>query len=176
MTYSVGFRAPEYQELGEAFLQFMADSIELPGRYADPDLAPCKHPAEIGLPMLSQVAAQLNKVRFAEDDITIFLGEYLSEPKASVFFEPPARPLNPARFIQTAAKRGVALSRKTRMLYRGKHVFINGESFAAGRLDKGALCCLADTRRLEGRAIEDATQDVLEALHTWYLDGWLILA
>jgi len=33
MTYSIGFRAPSYQELGEAFLQFMADSIDLPGRY-----------------------------------------------------------------------------------------------------------------------------------------------
>ncbi len=47
MTYSIGFRAPSYQELGEAFLQFMADSIDLPGRYADPDLAPVKNPAEI---------------------------------------------------------------------------------------------------------------------------------
>ncbi len=176
MTYSIGFRAPAYQELGEAFLQFMADSIDLPGRYADPDLAACKHPAEIGLPMLTQVAAQLNKVRFTEDDITIFLGEYLSEPKASVFFAPPARPLNLCRFIQAAGKRGIVLSRKTQMLYRGKHVFINGESFAAGRADKGALCCLADTRRLEGAAVEQATQDVVEALHTWYIDGWLDLA
>ena len=40
MTYSIGFRSPSYQELGEAFLQFMADSIDLPGRYADADLAP----------------------------------------------------------------------------------------------------------------------------------------
>jgi len=30
MTYSIGFRAPAFQELGEAFLQFMADSIDLP--------------------------------------------------------------------------------------------------------------------------------------------------
>src|SRR5690606_39783213 len=38
MTYSIGFRAPSYQELGEAFLHFMMDSIDLKGRYADPDL------------------------------------------------------------------------------------------------------------------------------------------
>ena len=31
MTYSIGFRAPSYQELGEAFLQFMAD-IDRPAR------------------------------------------------------------------------------------------------------------------------------------------------
>ena len=175
MTYSVGFRAPTFQELGEAFLQFMADSIDLPGRYADPDLTPCKHPAEISRPMLAQVAAELNKVRFTEDDITIFLGEYLSEPKASVFFDAPAPPLSLERFVRAAAKRGVKLSRKTQMLYRGKHVFINGESFAAGRADKAALYMLADTRSLDGTTLAQASQDVLDALYTWHQDGWLNL-
>jgi 50S ribosomal protein L16 3-hydroxylase len=173
ITYSIGFRAPSFQELGEAFLQFMADSIDLPGRYADPDLAPNKHPAEISQPMLTQVAAQLAKVQFTKDDITIFLGEYLSEPKATVFFEPPARSLTLTRFMQTASKRGVKLSRKTQMLYRGKHVFINGESFAVGSADKGPLAVSADMRQLEGAAIAKVSEDVLEALYTWYQDGWL---
>lgn len=175
MTYSIGFRAPSYQELGEAFLQFMADSIDLPGRYADSGLAAGKHPAEIGPAMLSQVAAQLDKVRFTQDDITIFLGEYLSEPKAHVFFDPPASPLTPARFAQAGGKRGVKLSRKTQMLYRGKHVFINGESFAIDRADKGLLTTLADMRKLGGSAVSQASKDVMEALYNWYRDGWIDL-
>jgi 50S ribosomal protein L16 3-hydroxylase len=176
MTYSVGFRAPAFQELGEAFLQFMSDSIDLPGRYADPELAPVKHPAEIGRAMLDKVSAELNKVRFTDDDIAIFLGEYLSEPKASTYFSPPARPLSVAKFAQAAAKRGVSLSRKTQMLYRGKHVFVNGESFAVGRDDKAVLHALADSRRLAGTSTVDASPDVKEALYTWYQDGWLDLA
>jgi hypothetical protein len=36
-------------------------------------------------------------------------------------------------------KKGVVLSRKTLMLYRGKNVFINGESFGVGKADKAAL-------------------------------------
>jgi 50S ribosomal protein L16 3-hydroxylase len=175
MTYSIGFRAPSYQELGESFLQFMADSIDLPGRYADPDLRMVKHPAEIDRSMLSTVASELSKVRFTEDDITIFLGEHLSEPKPNVFFDAPERPLTLARFTQKAAKRGVALSRKTRMLYRGKHVFINGESFAVNRSDKAPLSLLADKRVLEGAELVSASGDVLEALHTWYEDGWVTL-
>jgi 50S ribosomal protein L16 3-hydroxylase len=175
MTYSIGFRAPSYQELGEAFLQFMADSIDLPGRYADPDLVPGKHPAEIGRPMLSQVATQLAKVRFNEEDITIFLGEYLSEPKPAVFFDPPQRPLALARFVVDARKRGVKLSRKTQMLYRGKHIFVNGESFAVNRADKALLAALADTRSLGGESVARGSKDVLEALHVWYQDGWLNL-
>jgi len=176
MTYSVGFRAPSFQELGENFLQFMADSIDLPGRYGDPELKPAKHPAELPREMLAKVAEELNKVRFTEDDVTIFLGEYLSEPKHNVFFTPPDQPLAMGRFLERAAKRGVALSRKTLMLYRGKHVFINGESFAAGRADKPTLCALADARALAGAEVTAASQDVQEALFTWYTDGWIELA
>ena len=175
MTCSIGFRAPAYQELGEAFLQFMADSIDLPGRYADPDLAPSRHPAEIGKPMLDRVAAELAKVRFTEDDIAIFLGEYMSEPKPTVYFDSPEPLLAPARFRQRAAKQGVRLSRKTSMLYSGKHLFINGESFAIGRADRKTLAALANERMLSGADAAAGSGDVQEALYTWYEDGWLSL-
>lgn len=174
MTYSIGFRTPHFQELGEAFLQFMADSIELDGRYADPDLAPTTRPAEISNAMLDQVGEQIARIKFERDDIAIFLGEYLSEPKPTVFFDPPARTMSRDRFLQTAAKRGVKLSRKTRMLYSGRNVFINGESFTMGRADRSSLVKLADLRRLEGAEVEAVTEDVRDALYTWYQDGWLL--
>jgi 50S ribosomal protein L16 3-hydroxylase len=176
MTYSIGFRSPSYQELGESFLQFMADAIELPGRYADPDLAPTRRPAEISAAMLSNVAAELEKVRFTPEDVAIFLGEYLSEPKPNVFFDVPAKSITLQRFVESAGKRGVRLSRKTRMLYRGKHVFINGESFLAGSQDKALLAMLADQRCLDGEQVAMASTDVLEALHSWHDEGWLEFA
>ncbi|NEX59909.1 ribosomal protein uL16 3-hydroxylase [Noviherbaspirillum galbum] len=175
MTYSIGFRTPHYQELAEAFLQFMADTIEIEGRYADPDLAPVRHPAEISTAMVGKVSEEIAKIRFSEDDITVFLGEYLSEPKSTVFFDSPDKPLSPARFRSAALKRGVALSRKTRMLYRGGHVFINGESFRAGRADKPSLVRLADARRLAPEEVGAVSEDVFEALLAWYEDGWLEL-
>ncbi len=174
-TYSIGFRAPAYQELGEAFLQFMADSIDLPGRYADADLEPSGKPAEIPQHMIGTIADELNKMQFTEDDFTIFLGEYLSEPKHNVFFTGPEAPLAAGRFAQAAAKKGVTLSRKTQMLYRGKNVFINGESFAIKRADKAALETLANDRKLDGAAVAAASEDVMEALYAWYTDGWLEL-
>ncbi|SFU76030.1 ribosomal protein uL16 3-hydroxylase [Pseudoduganella namucuonensis] len=175
-TYSIGFRSPSYQELGENFLQFMADSIDLPGRYADPALEATAKPAEIPRHMLDTIAEELNKVRFTEDDITIFLGEYLSEPKHNVFFTGPAKPLTLERFLQSATKKGVALSRKTQMLYRGGHIFINGESFAIGRADRAALVALANQRMLDGAAVAGASDDVVDALYAWYTDGWLEFA
>ena len=174
-TYSIGFRSPSYQELGEAFLQFMADSIDLPGRYADPELEATSKPAEIPRHMLSTIADELNKVRFTEDDITIFLGEYMSEPKHNVFFTGPAKPLTFGKFGEQAAKKGIVLSRKSLMLYRGKNVFINGESFGVGRADKATLEVLANARALDGAGVAAASDDVLEALYTWYQDGWIEL-
>jgi 50S ribosomal protein L16 3-hydroxylase len=175
MTYSIGFRAPAYQELGEAFLQFMADSIDLPGRYADPALEVARHPAEIPRHLLASVTEEINKVRFTEEDVTIFLGEHLSEPKHNVFFTGPEKPLTMGRFAAAIAKKGVQLSLKSQMLYRGKHVFINGESFAVGRADKAVLDVLANERRLPGELAASASDDVMEALYTWYQDGWLEL-
>jgi 50S ribosomal protein L16 3-hydroxylase len=76
--------------------------------------------------------------------------------------------------MEAAAKRGLSLSAKTLMLYRGKHVFINGESFGVnGR--QGGAGVLANHRRLEGALLAAASDDVLEALYTWYQDGWIEL-
>lgn len=173
MTYSIGFRAPSYQELGESFLNFMSDSIDLPGRYADPELQANLPPAELSDAMLENITQQIQQIRFEQEDITIFLGEYLTEPKPSVFFASPAKPLTPTKFIQSAQKNGVALSSKTRMLYKGKHLFINGESFALGRNDKASLTKLANQRFLVGEDVAKVSADVREALCLWYEDGWL---
>ena len=175
MTYSIGFRTPSFQELGEAFLQFMAESVDLPGRYADPDLIPTAKPAELSSAMLSRVASAIEDIKFKKEDVALFLGEYLSEPKPNVFFDPPARSLTTARFLQLAGKRGLKLSRKTRMLYRGRHVFINGESFIAGSADRLALVKLADRRELDPEDVNLSSKDVCETLHAWYEDGWLLL-
>lgn len=176
MTYSIGFRSPSFQELGEAYLQFMVDTIELPGRYADPDLEAPLHPAEIDHAMIDKVVVELSKISLNKEDMTIFLGEHLTEPKSSVFFNSPEKPLTPKRFTQAALKHGVKLSLKTQMLYQAKHVFINGESFTVGKADKQILSQLANQRFLSPEDLVKASEDVLEAFCIWYEDGWLELS
>lgn len=176
MTVSVGFRAPSWQELGEGLLQFMADTIDIPGRYADPDLKASSHPAKIGKPMLDRIEHGLRNIRFTSDDIRVFTGEYLSEPKPSVIFAAPESPLALEEFLEVAGRDGVVLARQSRMLYSGKLIFINGESFQVRDEDKAALRSLADARRLSPKSVAEASADVREALHQWYRDGWLICA
>jgi 50S ribosomal protein L16 3-hydroxylase len=175
MTYSIGFRAPSYQELGQAFLQFMVETVELDGRYADPDLQPSRRPAEIGQPMLSRVARQLNEIQFSAADIAIFLGEFLSEPKPHVFFDRPSRVRSYSSFTKAAAKHGIRLSRKSKMLYQGNRLFMNGESFIVSRPDQKLLHALANSRELAGTIIAAGTENALEALYAWYRDGWVVL-
>jgi 50S ribosomal protein L16 3-hydroxylase len=61
MTYSIGFRTPHYQELAESFLNFKSETVELPGRYADPELEPVTHPAELQDAMIDKVLAEIEK-------------------------------------------------------------------------------------------------------------------
>lgn len=175
MTYSVGFRAPSYQEIGEAFLHFMMDTIDLPGRYADPDLRPSRSPAALSKTMIDRVMKEMEKLRFTRSDILHFLGQYLSEPKPTVYFDSPPRPLSPLQFEKQLRKYGIRLNKKTKMLHSSKIVFINGESYAIGGHEKSVLMRLADERKLEPESLTELSSDLLEAFHIWYEDGWIVL-
>jgi 50S ribosomal protein L16 3-hydroxylase len=172
MTYSIGFRTPTYQELAEQFLVYMQDHLRISGTYADPDLKAQKHPSEIGTAMLRQVEQAIRRAQWKKRDIAAFLGCYLSEPKPHVFFDPPVKPLDRARFMQAMKTRGMALDLKTQMLCHGNTVFINGEAHAAGKETYRALRMLADTRRLD--AGMSVPSKALDLLYQWYSDGYIV--
>ena len=175
MTCSIGFRAPSWQELVQAFLEFKADTLELPGRYADPSLQASHHPAKLDDALLDRVGRQLKKIRTTRDDVTVFLGEYLSEPKPTVMFDPPETTLTPRRFRAALRHTALRLHRKTKMLYRDRYLFINGESFRASAADQALLRQLADARELGPEALGRASDDLLESLHQWHDNGWLVM-
>ncbi|HET6567122.1 MAG TPA: cupin domain-containing protein, partial [Rhodothermales bacterium] len=59
MTYSIGFRAPSYQDILTGFLSYLAEQVDPLARYSDPDLKPQLHPGEIGPSALGKVRALL---------------------------------------------------------------------------------------------------------------------
>ncbi len=132
ITYSIGFRAPKAQELGAHFLEFLQDRLDLEGTYSDPHLAPAHRPARIPAAMLEHSAKVLDALRWRRSEAVEFLGCYLTEPKPHVVFERPRRPFAPAQFLLRVRRHGVRLSSKTRMLFRGQRVFINGEVLRMG--------------------------------------------
>jgi 50S ribosomal protein L16 3-hydroxylase len=171
MTYSIGFRTPSYQELAEQFLVYLQDRINVAGMYADPGLATQRHPSEISPAMLDQVAQAIKQIRWDREDIANFLGCYLSEPKPHIFFDPPARPMSPERFRQSAQKQGISLDLKSQMLCHDHRIFMNGEAQAVDTGLYPQLRELADQRALA--SITENADDVCKILYPWYLDGYL---
>lgn len=173
MTYSIGFRAPSWQELGQALLQYKEDTLELTGSYTDRGLKPTNKPAQINNDLFEKISIELQRISFSKEDLNIFLGEYLSSPKASVTFEVPTRKVTSKTFLGMLQKTGIKLHRKTRMLYRGKYLFVNGESFLVTGKDLACLKSLADERFLRPESISNASQDLIDSLNHWYNIGWL---
>lgn len=173
MTYSIGFRAPSWRELGTEFLAYLQDHLELDGIYADAALMPARHPGRIGGDMLRQVEAQVARVRWRRRDVLRFLGCYLTEPKPHVFFVRPQAPASRAVFQARAQRLGVVLDLKTQMLYASDLVFFNGECLAAAA-GAPVLRQLADRRACRLRANPGAA--LVDTLYAWYRSGQLHLA
>ena len=172
ITYSIGFRAPAAQELAGRFLDFLHDGLKLDGLYEDPDLKPTKTPGRIDEAMAKRLAASIGRLRWSAGDVERFIGCYLSEPKPNVVFARPRRPMTVEVFARAAEKRGIALALATRMLYRGRWIFLNGEAFAPGR-GVDTLRRLADTRVL---APGQTPAAVRRFLYDAYRAGYIRLA
>lgn len=171
VTCSIGFRAPNAQELGVKFLEFLQERLKLSGIYADPDLRAQRHPAELGDAMVKKLRRLLDELDWSEVDVEHFLGCYLSEPKANVVFDRPLRPLASAEFARRAARHGVRLALPTRMLFRKGTFFINGEACRAPRAAARTLRRLADEGRLAPGEIGDRVSK--RWLYQWYRAGYL---
>lgn len=171
-TWSIGFRAPPYADLGEGFLTYLQDQLAFDGRYADADLQVQHHAAEISSTMIDRVAAEMAKIRWNRNTVSDFLGCYLSEPKSSVVFDPPQRPMSLARFTAAAAKRGLKLDRRSQLLFAANRFYINGEQIAVSQPARMQVRQLADRRELEELA---NNAPAAELFHQWYCDGFLNL-
>src|SRR5574341_739841 len=158
-TYSIGFRAPRGAELGAAFLDWLHERGLPEAQYRDPGLSPTRSAGRIPARMLRHACGYLGKIRWSRDDVERFLGEYLSEPKAHVVFEP--------RLIRrTLGRSTVRLDARTRLLYSGKRFFINGECVELARADGKRLRELADRRMAHGaRLARGALPGLLCAWH-----------
>ncbi len=176
MTYSIGFRAPSAEELSGEFLNYLQMNRELSGRYSDPDLAIQSHPAEINADMVKKVSAILDSLKWGEGDVTNFLGQYLSEPKAHIVFEHP-----PKTTLQAFSKRlnidGIKLSYKSQLLKAQDNFYFNGEAIDLDSDAMHLMMKLADNRQLlaeEFSKVGQVSENFVGLLLDWYLVGWLI--
>ena len=171
MTYSIGFRAPGKGELSRELLQRLADDAvdEIGGGlYTDAKQAATGCPGQI--PQALQVFAQ-QALRDALANPRMrarALGESLTEPKSSVWFDTATQ-----LALKGALKHGIGLDRRTKMLYDNWHVFINGESFSASGRDATLMRELADQRVLGAAVLTRASAGAKSLLQDWMQAGWI---
>ena len=174
ITASIGFRAPAAAELATALLERIADDardrIAEPTRidaqrYGDAGTASVARPARIPAGLAEFADAALDR---ALADRTLrgrALGEVLSEPKPGTWFE---------RRAARLAKTGLALDRRTRMLYDDRFVFVNGEAIRAGGADATLMRRLANERRLDAKSVAHASAAARALLAEWLRAGWCV--
>ena len=167
MTASIGFRAPQAGELAQALLARMADEparARRDMRYRDATQPATALPGWVPEPLQHFARRALDQALAAPDLLERTLGEWLTEPKAQVWYRANDQP---------SLARGVRLDRRSRMAYDARHVFINGDSCRASGRDARLMRQLADQRHLDAQAIAAASPAALDLLGEWLHSGWL---
>ena len=175
MTYSIGFQVPERKELAGQLLQRLADFAD-DGQEGEGARRLYRDPSQPAVSTPAAVPASL--IGFAQDAVTAalkdplalacVLGEYLTEPKASLWFDAPSDNWDPH------SVGGLRLDPRSRMMYDSHHVFINGESYRAKGADARLMRRLADQRKLTLTDLRRASPDALDLLSDWFASGWLM--
>ena len=169
MTWSIGFRAPQEGELARELLLGLADeAFDGVGDaiYRDPKQGAMSSPAAIPQSLAGFARQVVDKALQNPDLLDSLLGEYLTEPKANVWFEDAA--------VAPDLSVGLRLDRRSKMMYDDKHVFINGESFRAAGADARLMRQLADQRALDAATLRRASEGARVLLADWVDSGWLV--
>ena len=169
MTYSVGFRAPHKGELARELLMGLAEeAVEALGEtiYRDTKQMAVQEAGAIPPALQDFARTALQKAMQDPRLLDCLLGEYLTEPKANVWFD------NTAEFAPQWPQ-SVVLDRRTRMMHDAHHVFINGESFKASGRDARWMKQLSNDRRLDSRCVALFSADALTLLSDWCDAGWV---
>ena len=175
MTYSIGFRQPGRGELARELLQRLAEDAEDAAGtavYRDPLQPAVDAPGEIPPPMLDFAREALQAVLDDPVELQCLLGEYLSEPKADVWFDAETGGDTGAA-LEVGVGTGVRLDRRTRMMFDNLNVYINGESYRASGRDATLMQRLANQRQLGRADVARASGGARELIANWKQAGWL---
>jgi len=190
-TYSIGFKAPQAQELTQELFSLMSETLgEQPWSanplYQDANQAPTQSPGEIPLSLQFFAHQQFLKKACDSELFHEALGIHLSEPKAHVYFNPVEAPKSVQAMLSRLKKGApcvVRLARQSQMLFDEKRIYINGESLKASGFERTLLRKLANQRVLQSEDFEPFMNDplasrmkgLLELLHEWAEQGWVLI-
>ena len=190
MTISIGFRAPTHGALAYGMLHALSDQVManlgredglyalpvIPGpvldeTYKDPGAPATTTPAKLPDELIDTTLRTARKLRFGRKLAARFLGQWLTELPDNAYFVPGDDVLRAHEPIPVVGR--FVLDRCTRMMYRGKELYINGEVApvkASSRMRE-----LADERRLicSPELVASLKKKEETALREWIAEGWV---
>ncbi len=190
MTISIGFRAPTEATLACGMLEAANDQIlanlgdtgglyanpvipgpVLSGTFKDKGVAASATPSELPDTLVQAAVQAIQKVRFDEALAARFLGQWLTDIPANAYFESSSDALDLSVELPSFGK--LVLDRCSRVMYRDKQLFINGEVAAVPA--SSLLRRLADERELlcTGDQAGKLKQKERRVLTEWLEEGWL---
>jgi 50S ribosomal protein L16 3-hydroxylase len=166
MTYSIGFRAPAQNDLARELLMRLSDATEDLDAvlYQDPSQEAVARAGAIPKSLQNFAQVTLDNALKDPHAFARVLGEFLTEPKANVWFE---------ECKVSRLPKELRLDRRTRMMYDDKHIFLNGESWRASGPDASLMRRLADQRALTREQLQPASPGAKDLLLNWCRSGWL---
>lgn len=178
MTFSIGARAPSRHEFLAALLTDQADGLRgADPRFHDAGRPASAHPAQVPPEMVHTLQQWATGWRPSAASVREFIGRWLTEPAADVWFEAPSQTLTIERFMQRAQRRGVRLDRATRMVWQARRAYINGEAVQMDPSSVGLIRKLADCRSLtiDQMSKLGSAATIWPLLAHWHRLGWLHL-
>jgi 50S ribosomal protein L16 3-hydroxylase len=136
--------------------------------YKDPKQAAVEAPAQIPAALLDFAKQALEKAMSDPDALARNLGEYLTEPKANVWFD------EPEFDVVLTRQNGIELSPCSLMMFDARHIFLNGESWRAAGADAKLMQKFANQRFLEAKDLGKASDGAMALLQEWADMGWLL--
>lgn len=189
ITVSIGFRAPSLAVLARGLLEVAADQLsarnglgfgpystpalpgpDLSGMFQDKRLAATTEPAALPDELVNSALAAVKKITFTERMAARFLGCWLTEPNSLTVFPIAEDMIDIDDVIDSNGS--LVLDRRSRMIYRGADLFINGEALELKT--NATLKKFADTRVLTCGDLKKANAATLAQLQEWLDDGWIV--
>lgn len=179
MTYSIGFRVPNENELAQSVLEKVVEELyeddecaAAPVLYQDAGQAAVSQSGRIPSELQTFAAQSVAKALEKSHVIEQALGEYLTELKSNVFFQDEDAQA-PAGYEDDNC---VRLNKKTRMMYDDHFLYINGESYRCEGNDAAILHAIADARQIDKAQFEALSEDAQEIFYEWQSQGWLFFS
>lgn len=193
LTWSIGFRAPAREELAGAYLDYQRDNLNVKGVLQESARHATDQPGTLSAQSLQDYVTALQAQPTSAQQMTDFIGGYLTVAKNHVMFLPPEEAITAAAFAREASKNGLTLDLRSRMMRiddGAKPLFFlngfNAQNMAhsdAGNiaLDAAApdvealFSALANTRRASPALVRAALlQPAVKAvLHDWFDNGYI---